>query len=71
MEVQEVSTPSRLTIVKRYGSPSSGAYGLGWLGAFIYYLHSATTFTAVVVGFVKALVWPAILVYYLFSFLKL
>jgi hypothetical protein len=38
---------------------SGGAiYGLGLLGAAIYYLQHATTFGAVVVGILKAIVWP-------------
>ena len=44
---------------------SSGAvYGLGLIGAAVYYIQQAPTFTAGVVGLLKALVWPAFLVYY-------
>ncbi len=43
---------------------SSGAiYGLGLLGAAIYFIQNAETFSAGVVGILKALVWPAVLVY--------
>lgn len=43
---------------------SGGAvYGLGMIGAAVYYIDQATTFGAGVVGFLKALVWPAFLVY--------
>ncbi len=44
-------------------------YGLGFLGALYYYLTTATSFLAGVVGFVKALLWPAFLVYGLLKFL--
>lgn len=47
------------------------AYGLGFIGALIYYLGHATTFLAGVIGFLKALVWPAFLVYRLLDFLKM
>ena len=44
--------------------PSSGAvYGLGLIGAAIYYVSQATTFWAGVIGILKSLVWPAFLVY--------
>ena len=38
-------------------------YFLGILGAAVYYIKAATTFWAGVVGFLQALVWPAIIVY--------
>jgi hypothetical protein len=45
-------------------NPQSGAvYGLGFIGAAIYYISQATGFWMGVVGFLKALVWPAFLVY--------
>jgi hypothetical protein len=39
------------------------AYGLGLIGAAIYYIQAATGFWMGVVGILKALVWPAFLVY--------
>ena len=48
---------------------SSAVYGLGFVGALIYYVQTATTLLGMVIGFLKALVWPAILVYKLFVFL--
>lgn len=38
-------------------------YGLGVVGAAIYYTQQATTFWEGFVGVLKALVWPAFLVY--------
>lgn len=43
--------------------PSGAIYGLGFIGAAIYYISIATTFWAGVLGFLKAIVWPAFLVY--------
>jgi len=48
-----------------------GIYGLAFIGAFIYYVQNATTFTMGVIGFLKALVWPAFLIYRLFEFLHM
>lgn len=55
---------------KCQGQGSSGAlYGLGFLGALYYYLTTATSLWAGVIGVIKALLWPAVLVYELMKFL--
>lgn len=41
------------------------------IGAAVYYIQQADTFGAGVVGILKALVWPAFLVYKLLEFLKM
>lgn len=38
-------------------------YGMGFIGAAVYYISHATSFWMGVVGFLKACVWPAFLVY--------
>jgi hypothetical protein len=44
--------------------PQSGAvYGLGFIGAAIYFIAQATSFWMGVLGILKAIVWPAFLVY--------
>lgn len=45
-------------------------YGLGLIGAAVYFIRHANTFWAGALGLLKAIVWPAILVYKLFGFLK-
>lgn len=50
---------------------SGGVYGLAFIGAAVYYIQHAATFWAGVLGFLKALVWPALLVYKLMEFLKM
>ena len=45
------------------------AYFLGFLGASIYYITTATTFWGGVLGVIKALVWPAFLVFEILKFL--
>ncbi|MFT4304371.1 MAG: hypothetical protein ACMXYG_07430 [Candidatus Woesearchaeota archaeon] len=44
-------------------------YGLGALGAAIYFISTATGFWIGVLGVLKALIWPLFLVYELFKFL--
>jgi hypothetical protein len=43
--------------------PASAVYGLGLIGAAVYFISTATTFWMGVLGFLKAIVWPAFLVY--------
>jgi hypothetical protein len=52
------------------GSGGGGAvYGLGLIGALIFYIQRADDFWAGVVGVLKAIVWPAFLVYEALKFL--
>lgn len=44
-------------------------YGLGIIGAAIYYISTATTFWIGVLGILKAMVWPVFLVYELLKYL--
>lgn len=44
-------------------NPSNAVYGLGFIGAAIYYISTATGFWMGALGFLKAIVWPAFLVY--------
>jgi len=48
----------------------SGIYGMAFIGATVYYIQHAATFWEGVLGFIKALVWPAVLMYKLLEFLK-
>ena len=58
-EKKEVSMGSQMQ-----DCPQSGAiYGLGFIGAAIYFIAQATSFWMGVLGFLKAIVWPAFLVY--------
>ena len=51
---------------------SSGAiYGLGLVGALVYFIQQATSFGGVLLGILKALVWPALLAYKALEFLKM
>ncbi|MBN2367964.1 hypothetical protein JXC34_03020 [Candidatus Woesearchaeota archaeon] len=43
--------------------PAGAVYGLGFIGALIYYITTAASFWAGVLGVLKAIVWPAFVVY--------
>jgi hypothetical protein len=49
----------------------SAVYGLGFIGAVVYYLGHAPTFWVGVLGILKAMVWPALLIFKLFGFLQM
>jgi len=53
----------------RSSGPAGTIYGLDLIGAAIYYISHATGFGMGVIGFLKAIVWPAFLVYELLGFL--
>jgi len=57
------------TVIYKGGS-SDSVYGLGFIGALVYYIGRAKTFQEGVTGFFKAIVWPAILVYEVMKLLK-
>ncbi|MBT8195432.1 MAG: hypothetical protein HKO56_01780 [Bacteroidia bacterium] len=48
---------------------TSFMYFLGVIGAAIYFVGSTSGFMAGLIGFLKALIWPAFLVYELLKFL--
>lgn len=47
-----------------------GLYGLGFIGALVYFLYHATSFMGGVIGVLKSMAWPAFLVYRLLEFLN-
>lgn len=57
----------------KYGRRASGSggdvvYGLGLIGALVFYIQQADGFWQGVLGVLKAIVWPAFLVYELLKF---
>lgn len=46
-------------------------YGLGLIGAAVYYFQQASSFWLVIVGLFKAIFWPAFLVHSLLTFLHM
>lgn len=53
-----------------HGGGSDSVYGLGMIGAWVYYIGRAKTPRLRVIGFLKGLVWPAMLVYEGLKFLN-
>lgn len=54
---------------KWHKSCGGAVYGLGFIGALIYYLSQATGFWMGVLGVLKAIVWPAMLIFDALKFL--
>jgi len=46
-----------------HGHCGGAVYGLGFIGSAVYYISTATSFWMGVLGVLKAIVWPAFLVY--------
>jgi hypothetical protein len=53
---------------RRGGSGGDVVYGLGLIGALVFYIQQADGFWQGVLGILKAFVWPAFLVYELLKF---
>ena len=47
------------------GGGGGAVYGLGLIGALVYYIQHAHGFWPVILAILKGLVWPALLVYHL------
>ena len=56
-------------VKRRAVQQHSALYSIGFIGAAVYFIQHATTFWIGAWGLVKAMVWPAILVYKLLEFL--
>ena len=54
---------------RNHGACGGAVYGLGFVGATVYHISTATGFWNGVFGFLKALVWPAFLVFDALKFL--
>ena len=53
------------------GAGGGAVYGLDFIGALTYYLQHATSVGMGVLGVLKAMVWPVLLVYKALEFLKM
>jgi hypothetical protein len=50
---------------------SSAVYGLGFIGALVYFIQHAPSFWAGLLGVGESLIWPALLVYKVLEVLKM
>ena len=48
-----------------------GIYGLTFIGAAVYFIQHSASFWEGMLGFLKAIVWPAIVMYKLLEYLKM
>jgi hypothetical protein len=71
-EVNNSSNKRKSNMMMRCGGGGAGGlYGLGFIGAAVYYIQHAHSFWPVIVAILKACVWPAFLVHGLLKFLSL
>jgi hypothetical protein len=70
--MKEEKIKKEVKVVNKCSSGAGGAvYGLGFIGALIYYIQGSQTLTEGLIGFFKALTWPAFLIYRVLSLLKM
>jgi len=49
---------------------TGAVYGLGFLGALVYFIQHAVGLVGILFAIIKAVFWPALLIYNLLGFLK-
>ncbi len=68
-ELNPIEKEEQKINVRVQGGSSGAVYGLGLIGACIFYISRGTTYQEKILGFLKALVWPVFLVNQLLEFL--
>lgn len=68
-KTNEQQAPKPKTVYR--GGASEAVYGLGLIGAWIYFIGQAGTFWVGVLGFLKGIVWPVLLVYEALKYLHM
>ena len=48
-----------------------GIYGMAFIGGVVFYIQHATSFWAGVLGILKAIVWPAVLMYKILELMQM
>jgi hypothetical protein len=71
--MKEESTKKEVKCVNKYkgGGAGGAVYCFGFIGALIYYIQQSSTFMEGFIGLLKAIVWPAFLIYRVFELLKI
>jgi hypothetical protein len=62
-KVEDCECKHEWNIKHHHCHSGNAVYGLGFIGAAIYYISTASSFWMGVLGVLKAIVWPAFLVY--------
>ncbi len=58
--------------IKNCGGGGGGAvYGLGFIGAAVYFIQHAANFGEGALGLLKAIVWPALVIFKVLGLLKM
>ena len=70
-ETNSTKPEQQKTKVIYKGASSAPVYGLGLIGAWVYYLVHAETIWMGVLGIFKGIFWPAMLVYELMKYLNM
>jgi len=70
-DTETLNQERKRTKVIYKGASSAPIYGLGMIGAWVYYISHATTFWLGVLGVFKGIFWPAMLVYELLKYLNM
>jgi hypothetical protein len=63
METNTEKSETRKPRIIYQNRTSEAVYGFGLLGAWFYYLTTATSFWVGALGLLKGIIWPAMLVY--------
>ena len=58
-------------MLKNSGAAGDTIYGLGLVGAIVYYIQHADSFLVGFIGVLKAVVWPAMVVYKILEYLNM
>ena len=58
-------------VIYRNGAAGGAVYGLGMIGAWVYFIGHAATFGLGVLGFLKGIVWPALLIFEALKYLNM
>ena len=69
-DISPAANKDKQVKVNVQGGSGSPVYGIGLIGAWVYYIGRATTNRERVAGFFKGLVWPAFLVYEVLGYLN-
>lgn len=69
-EMTNTSDEKKAVKVDVHNTGSDAVYGIGLIGAWVYYFKQASTFQEYALAFLKGFAWPAFLVYELLVFLK-
>ena len=70
MSTEQTLPENKKVEIHHSGGSTGTVYGLGLIGAWVFYLKRATTTEEKVKGFFKGLVWPAFMVYEMLIFLN-